>query len=391
MISSTDPESGGPVEALLRYSEVLQRRGHEVVAASLESPEEAAKRAFPFPIVGLGYGVGKYRYNRQMVKWLRQQANSFDVVVLHGLWNFSSLGSWLGLRGQSVPYYIFAHGMMDPWFREKYPIKHFCKQAYWWLGEGRVLRDAKYVFFTCEEERLRAENVFSGYRFSSRVVRLGTADPHGDAESEKRAFFAACPALKDRRFLLYLSRIHPKKGCDLLVKAFAAEIASMPADLDIVMAGPDQLGWVSELQSLVSRLGIAQRVHWPGMLKGQCKWGAFRSAQALVLPSHQENFGFVVAEAMACSTPVLISNKVNIWREVIESGAGIVEPDTTDGVRNLIRRFCALSHDERTVMARAAREGFLEYFDIEAAASDFARAIGFQSDKEHHPPPLAQV
>jgi len=382
VIASTDPESGGPIEALLRFSEVLLNNGHQVVAASLESPAEATARTFPFPVVGLGRGMGRYRYNRHLVDWLRQEAASFDAVVLHGLWNFSSLGSWIGLRSSSTPYYIFAHGMMDPWFREKYPIKHLCKQIFWWFGEGRILRDAKSVFFTCEEERARAANVFSGYSYRDCVVRLGTADPEGNAEEEKRTFLAAYPTFNERRFLLYLSRIHPKKGCDLLIEAFAAEIADMPPDLDLVIVGPDQLGWASELQRLTQRLGIVDRVHWLGMLTGAYKWGAFRTAQALVLPSHQENFGFVVAEAMACAKPVLLSNKVNIWREVVEARAGIAEPDTIDGTRNLIRRFCALTSQEQLAMGKSARHGFLQYFDIKSATAEFASAIGFSREAQ---------
>jgi glycosyltransferase involved in cell wall biosynthesis len=116
------------------------------------------------------------------------------------------------------------------------------------------------------------------------------------------------------------------------------------------------------------------------MLKGDAKWGGFRSADAMILPSHQENFGFVVAEAMACSSPVLISNKVNIWREVQASGGGMVEPDTLEGTCKLIRRFYAQSQAEREQMAGKARAGFLRYFDIEGTARAFAQAIGFESE-----------
>src|SRR6185369_13539161 len=130
------------------------------------------------------------------------------------------------------------------------------------------------------------------------------------------AFFAAFPALKGRQFLLFLGRVHPKKGCDLLIRAFAKSLDKIAPDMDLVMAGPDQVNWVPELKALTKRLGVDNRVHWPGMLTGALKWGAFHSADALVLPSHQENFGIAVAEAMACCTPALISDKVNIWREV---------------------------------------------------------------------------
>src|SRR5437660_12371650 len=104
------------------------------------------------------------------------------------------------------------------------------------------------------------------------------------------------------------------------------------------------------------------------MLSGNLKWGAFSAADAFVLPSHQENFGIAVAEAMACSTPVLISNKVNIWREVDASEGGLVQPDTATGTRDLIRQFYATPAQQRAQMRTSAREGFLRNFEVEAAA-----------------------
>ena len=381
VIAGTDPESGGPIEAVLRISEVLIRDGHQVAMLSLEDELEIAKRGFPFSVAGLGHGTRLYRYNAQLMPWLKENARNFDAVVLHGLWNYTSFGSWRALKKSSTPYFIFAHGMMDPWFREQYPLKHIAKQVFWTVAEGRVLRDAEAVFFTCQEERMRASNVFKGHRYKERVVRFGTADPDGDPEIQRNALISSLPDLQDRRFLLFLSRIHPKKGCDLMIKAFAELISDLPNDLDLVIAGPDQVGWVLELKSLARRLSIEKRVHWPGMLKGEAKWGAFRTAQAMLLPSHQENFGFVVAEAMACSTPVLISNKVNIWREVEASRAGLVQPDTLEGTRRLIQGFVALPASDRTRMSKNARAGFLKYFDVQVTARDFVSAIGFEQDK----------
>lgn len=381
VIAGTDPESGGPIEAVLRISEVLIHDGHQVAVLSLEDELEIAKRKFPFPIAGLGHGTRPYRYNGLLMPWLKENAENFDAVVLHGLWNYTSFGSWRALKKSSTPYFIFAHGMMDPWFRQQYPLKHIAKQIFWTVAEGRVLRDAKAVFFTCQEERARASNVFKGHGYRARVVRFGTADPGGDPDIQRNALISSFPDLQNRRFLLFLSRIHPKKGCDLMVKAFAELISDLPNDLDLVIAGPDQVGWVPELKSLARRLSVEERIHWPGMLKGEVKWGAFRSAQALLLPSHQENFGFVVAEAMACSTPVLISNKVNIWREVEGSQAGMVQPDTLEGTRRLIQGFIALPVSDRARMSTNARSGFLKYFDIQVTARDFGSAIGFEHDK----------
>jgi glycosyltransferase involved in cell wall biosynthesis len=385
VIHSTKPESGGPIESLTRRSEALVREGHTVEVVSLDSPAEASGRAFPFPLTALGKGAGRYGFNPALPLWIRRNAHRFDVVVLHGLWNFSSYGAWLGMRGIPTPYFIFTHGMMDPWFREQYPIRHIFKQMYWWLAEGRVLRDAERVLFTCEEERLRARNVFRSFSYNERVVRYGTSDHSGDPEEEREAFRSAFPELKDKRFLLFVGRIHPKKGCDLLIDAFAQCLRELPDDVDVVIAGPDQLGLMAGLKARAEKLGIAGRVHWPGMIKGSLKWGAYRCADAFILPSHQENFGIVVAEAMSCSTPVLISDKVNIWREVLEESAGIIAPDTLEGTASLIRRFYTLGAQERGALRLSARSGFENRFDIDQAISEIVSVFKLEDDRPPKP------
>src|SRR5579872_5832826 len=147
-------------------------------------------------------------------------------------------------------------GPDDPWFRDRYPFKHLAKQLYWLVAEGRVLHDAADVLFTCEEEKLLARHVFKGHSYRERVVRFGTSDPAGDPDKEIKAFRSAFPVLTQKPFLLFLGRIHPKKACDLLIRAFALSTDHVSPDLNLVFAGPDQVGWTSELQSLARTLGV---------------------------------------------------------------------------------------------------------------------------------------
>ena len=176
------------------------------------------------------------------------------------------------------------------------------------VSEGPLLRHAGAVLFTSEEERRLAERAFLPYALKPRVVAYGTAEVPGDPAAQRAAFAAAVPQLAGKPFLLFLSRIHVKKGCDLLVEAFGRVAAQAP-DLQLVIAGPDQAGQVAALRATADGLGIADRVHFPGMISGDVKWGAFRSCTAFVLPSHQENFGIAVVEAAACGAAVLISDK----------------------------------------------------------------------------------
>ncbi len=389
VIASTAAESGGPIESILRNSEVWVHDGHSVEVVSLEDETAEGLRSFPLPLVQLGRGIGKYRYNPRLAPWIRTHASRFDVVILNGLWNYTSVGSWLGLRKTATPYYIFAHGMMAPWFR-KFWLKQRAKELYWWLAEGRVLRDARAVLFTTEEEKIEARGVFKGHGYREWVVQIGTSEPPEAGPLQIQALFKAFPRLEEASFLLFIGRIHQKKGCDILLEAFAEYVQTNSAEreLHLVMAGPDQVGWAPSLKGLAQKLGVEQRIHWAGMIEGDLKWGMLRAADALILPSHQENFGLVVAEAMACSTPVLISNKVNIWREVQACGGGFVDEDTREGTMRLIARFYSLSLEERAAMGQAARRGFLQYFEATRGARNLLRSIesdlGTQPLQEAH-------
>ena len=230
------------------------------------------------------------------------------------------------------------------------------------------------MLFTSEEERQLARGVFAGHGYKETVVAYGTAEPPPPSQAQRDAFRALLPGPGNRSYLLFLSRIHEKKGCDLLVSAFA-NIAQHYPDVDLVIAGPDQVGLKARLQEQAKAAGIADRIHWPGMLRGDAKWGAFHDAEAFILPSHSENFGIVVAEAMACQTPVLISNKINIWREVEASGGGFVEDDTLDGTSRLLERWLALGPSEKAAMAGSAKEGFERNFLVAAAGRDLESAL----------------
>jgi len=116
---------------------------------------------------------------------------------------------------------------------------------------------------------------------------------------------------------------------------------------------------------MASELGLTDRVVWTGMIEGAVKWGAFRSAEVFILPSHQENFGLAVAEALACETPVLISNKVNIWREIAGDKAGLVGEDDQAGVDAMLAEWAALSEAERGAMRRNALDCFQTHFQME--------------------------
>src|SRR4029077_14275359 len=237
VISSVNPVAGGPIEGVKQLGATLMSSGHRVEVASLDPPAATFLAQCPLPVYPLGPTTLKYAYSPRFVPWLRANRGRYDAVVVNGIWQYHSFGAWRALHNSNTPYVVFTHGMLDPWFKRAYPLKHLKKWMYWPWAEYRVLRDAQAVLFTCEEERLLARLSFWLYRCNEVVVRYGTAKPKGDPELEMQEFFRCFPDLKDKKLVLFMGRIHPKKGCDLLIEAFAKVLAQQP-EWHLVMAGP---------------------------------------------------------------------------------------------------------------------------------------------------------
>jgi len=191
-----------------------------------------------------------------------------------------------------------------------------------------------------------------------------------------RPFFSQQhPNLAGKRLILFLGRIHEKKGLDLLLHAFHEILPAAKTSFHLVIAGPHDTPYGIRMQGLCQQLGLDLHVTWPGMLSGDVKWGAIRSADVFILPSHQENFGISVVEALACRVPVLISNKVNIWREIASDQAGLIENDDLAGTLRLLQRWMELAPPETELFRLQAHGCFEKRFHAAAVAKNLLSII----------------
>ncbi len=370
VIHTLDPSHGGPSESARMFVLAHQRAGNVVEVATLDAPGAFESRV-NCEVHACGPGRGVYGYAPKLYEWLRANRSRFDGVIVNGVWQYHGRAARKAFAGHR-PYVVFAHGMLDPYFR-KFKLKHIKKLAYWTLAEAKNLNQANAVCFTSEEEKKIAAEGFPFRKFQRVVVPYGTTGPDTDAETAKKFFFDAHPHLAGLRYLLFLGRIHPKKACDILLEAFA-RVA--PPDLHLVMAGPDGDNWRPALAAIAGRLGIADRVHWTGMLSAQLKWGAFFGAEAFILPSHQENFGIAVADALSCGIIPLISDKVNIAPEIAADGAGLVQPDSVEGTMELIRGYLAMTENEKNLMRANARACYRKRYSLGNAVDAVYKALG---------------
>ena len=375
VIPSISVHSGGPIEGVVQLSSILSSLGHEVTVVSCGSSAVDSPLFHPsVKVLLLGPSYLKYKFSFNLIPWLKDNLHNYDAAIINGLWQFPGLALFIASLNNKIPYFVFTHGMLDPWFKKRYPLKHLKKLIYWNLFEYRILRDAKSVIFTCKEEGLLAAQSFAKYDVRESICAYGISPPPSSEAKLAKDFLLKFPNLINKKLILFMGRIHEKKGCDLLIEAFSS-IADRDSSLHLVICGPDSSGLMAQLKLKSIKLKIEDRVTWTGIVVGDLKWGAFYAADIFCLPSHQENFGIVVAEALACSKPVLISNKVNIWREIQACDAGFVEDDTLQGTIQLFENWLNADEIVRAKMRLNALKCYKNNFSISSAASSLLKII----------------
>ncbi|MET0465736.1 MAG: glycosyltransferase [Chitinophagaceae bacterium] len=372
-----NPELGGPSQGIRNSIPQLEALGVHNEVLSLDDPASPFLAKEVFTINAIGAGRGPWRYNAGFEPWLEKNIERFDVIIIHGLWLYTSHATAKVIRNlkkkqgqRKIPrVYVMPHGMLDPYFQkaEGRKIKAARNWLYWKLIERRVVNEADGLIFTCEEELRLARTTFSGYRPKKEInVGYGTTDPPVYNDKMKTAFAETVGKPFEGPYLLFLSRIHSKKGVDILIEAYR-EIKKQQIGVPrLVIAGPGlDTDYGKRIRALA---GNDDDIVFTGMLRGDAKFGALYGCEAFILPSHQENFGIAIAEALACHKPAMISNKVNIWREIKEAGAGLIEEDTKEGVQKLLRGWLELSSTQKTKMTENAGNVFRQQFSTEQFA-----------------------
>ncbi len=286
-----------------------------------------------------------------MRRWLRAHIVEFDLVHVHGLYRFPpSYAAWLARR-RGVPLIMRPHGNLDPFLYRQSSRSLLLKRLWERWFDLPNLHGASAIHYTSEDERKRA--AFLNLRAPSFVVPNGLEWARF-ANLPTPGAFRVQLGIGDVPLVLFLSRLNFKKGLDLLVPAFAKVHAHHP-DAVLAVVGPDNEGYGAKVRAWVTEHGLQACVRFVEHLQGEAVLQAYVDADVFALPSYTENFGMVVAESLACGTPVVISDQVNIHGEVREAGAGLVTHCDADEVAEAIGLLLA-DAPRRAAMGVAGRE-----------------------------------
>ncbi len=376
-----DPASGGPCQGIRNSVPALKELGVNTTVATLDSPEASFLGQDDFNIEALGPGKTPYAYSKKLKNWLKQNLQDFDVVIIHGVWLYNSYGTfseWNTLKksGVKVPkLYLMPHGMLDPYFQmaEGRKLKALRNRVFWQLLEKKVVNGVDGVLFTCEQELLLARTTFPDYHPQHELnVGYGIQPPPAKTEAQQQAFVTKCPEAENQPYWLFLSRVHEKKGVDLLITGYRKLIEKNLEAPILVIAGP---GMETHYGSHLKKLAEGLPVYFTGMLKGDEKWGALYGADWFILPSHQENFGIAVVEALACKTPVAISDQVNIWREIDAGKGGVIFKDTPEGVTQGLELISGFYEPDLVDFRAQAIALYTKLFTVSEAATKLIKKL----------------
>jgi glycosyltransferase involved in cell wall biosynthesis len=392
VIASMNPISGGPCQGIRNNLPFWIEYGLVCNVVSLDSPTELFLENEP--LMALGPANNKWFYTKKLKPWLDEHINEFDVVLIHGLWVYHSFSVYKAIKklkseriknGKNVPkLLIMPHGMLDPYFQtaKERKLKSIRNYIYWNIIERKVIREADAILFTCEEEMRLASTTFKNYQ-PKKVFNIGYGiiEPPIFNDSFKTEFEKICKEIINNKYFLFLSRVHPKKGLENLIYAylnFANSLFTKNISFPmLVIAGPGiDTGYGKSILNIVNSNEILKNnVFFTGMLKGEVKWGALFCCEAFILPSHQENFGISVVEALACNKPVLVSNKINIWHEIEIYNCGIVEDDTLDGTNQMLNKWLKLTLSEQIEMGNNGVKLYQEKFTSKSTSINLIEVI----------------
>ena len=348
VISTVGPQFGGPTKAVHAMTRALADRGHHVTVATTDAADDGDGRLdvplnAPVTQDGVTYRYfarrpnGRWKFSWALSRWLSREIRTFDVTHVHGLFQYPTLAGCRLSRRHGIPYLLRPLGTLDAWSLGQRAWK---KRPYLALVESGNIRNAAALHATsaAEAAHLRA---LGARRIE--VIPLGVEPPAGMIE-RRQAAAAIARAFR----VLFLSRLHPKKGIPVLLDAVRL-VRDSGIPVSLVIAGAGDPAYETELRTTAAALGVADLITWTGHVEGDRKAELFATADVFALPSSQENFGIAVAEALVWGVPAIVSHEVAIASEIEGAGAGVALPIDARAFADAIIRYA--THPESRLAA----------------------------------------
>jgi glycosyltransferase involved in cell wall biosynthesis len=371
VIPSIGSVYGGPSKSVVELAEATANQGINVDLVTtnangdqtLDVPLHTWTEHNNIRIQYFSYlGWQDYKWSFALGKWLFQHIKDYDLVHINAVFSLTNLPAYWACQFHQVPYIVTPRGMLEPWALSYKARK---KRIYFNLLEHPALQKASaiQVLATNEAERIQPLQLDSPLVTVPNGIHRYHFDPPASAELFQQQF----SHLRDKKLVLFLGRIDPKKGLDLLAPAFA-QVHQQFHESHLVVAGPDNVGYLPTAQKLCQDAGCQDAVTFTGMLTGDLKYAALTAASVYVAPSYSEGFSMSVLEGMASGLPCVITTGCNFPEAKAANAAHVVDVDTEAIAQALIT--CLKDPQEAKAMGSRARQFIFDNYTWDRVAAN---------------------
>ena len=365
---SMSPSWGGPAVVVSEltseftgqgvHCEIVTTHGYRVGSGQLSTP------GVPVYSFDAGFGLPARTwtgFSMELFRFLHDRVAGFDLIHIHEIWHFPAYAAICAARRYRIPYVLTIHGELSDWGLRQKALK---KRAYRFFVLDRILREAGALHAITRAEKNQVRKL--GFETPVLVAPNGIGQSSFNALPSPQRLLERYPGLKGKRVILFLGRLHPKKGLDILARSFAS-IAGRFEDLMLLVVGPDKFGTRKNIEAILSSKGLLDRTVFTGMLTGEDKLAAMSCADLFVLPSHSDVLGIAVLEAMAAKLPVIITTGCE-FPEVSRHKAGLVVEADDASIAGAMNRLLA-DAGLRSNMGRQGHKLVTEHYTYRAAAA----------------------
>ena len=378
---------GGPSKSVIELTQALGKSGIHV---DLVSTNANGKDVIDLPVktwvqrdnyrvqVFPCKTIGDYKLSISLTQWLFQHVRDYDIVQTNAIFSLPNLPAYLACRWNNKPYVVIPRGMLEPWALS-YKAKK--KKIYYDLIEKPALKRASAIqmLASTEAAQIKPLNLQSPLVISPNVIHRQDFEALPTGQS----FYEQFPETKDKKVILFLGRIDPKKGLDLLATAFGRAKKQFP-NIHLVVAGPDNIGFLPTVKQYFTDNQCLDSVTFTGILTGQIKYSALVAADYYVAPSYSEGFSMSVLEGMAAGLPCIITTGCN-FPEAAKANAAHVVPIDATAITNALLDY--LDNPEKaSAMGKRARQFISQNYTWDQIAKNLYKVYQKILDKQ----PLAQ-
>jgi glycosyltransferase involved in cell wall biosynthesis len=365
---------GGPSKCVIELVQTLTNKGVsvDIVTTNANGAEEIDIPLNTW-LVRQNYRIqyfpylktGDYKFSFSLTRWLYQRVTDYDLVHTNAIFSYPVLPAHWACQLHQVPYIMTPHGMLEPW---ALAYKAGKKRLYFSLLEKPALERASGIQMLASSEAKSIKQM----NFKTQIYIIPNGIHHQDfvAPSNPELFWDKFPHTRDRKLIIFLGRIDPKKGLDLLANAFVQVRKQFP-DSHLIVAGPDNTGFLPTVRGYFDAVDCLDAVTFTGMLTGEIKYAALAAAEIYVAPSYSEGFSISVLEGMASGLPCIITTGCN-FPEAGEAEAAYIVDISADAIANALID-CLSNPEQSKLIGDRARKLILEQYTWDRIANSLVQ------------------